>query len=73
MGSFGQQTAAFFDELSRIGDEVRKARDDGIERDTQRPFSGLLTQGEEYPYLEYWRSPLQYNDEPEVILGRRIG
>lgn len=72
MAGFDTETAAFFDELSKMRDEVRRVRDDGIERDSQRPFQGTLTQGEEYPYIEYWRSPLQYNDEPEVILGRRI-
>jgi hypothetical protein len=73
LGSFRSQVASFFDELTNMRDGVRKERDEDMERATQRPFPNLLTQDEE-PYSEWYRSPLQYmHEEPEIILGRRIG
>lgn len=63
--SFARQTAAFFKELGAIIEEQRKEKERGMEPDTERPFSSMLTQDEE-PGEEY-NPPGVEEPEPEVI------
>lgn len=65
--SFREQTSAFFDEMTRIIDEQKKARDEyqGIREGT--PYSSMLTQDEE-PVVQY--NPAELELEPEVVTRR---
>ena len=66
MPSFTDMTSSFFDELSNIRDETLKAREEEIDKRTDRPFSSLLTQDEE-PTEE--PNPAAYEmEEPEVVV-----
>jgi len=65
MSDFGEQTAAFFDELSDILRERQKEKEDGLDKKTDRPFSALLTQDEE-PIGDMNPTSIGF-EEPEVI------
>lgn len=70
VGSFGDKTVAFFDELSKIrdADRIDAEGPQGQEyHDNDRPFSNLLTQDDEPS--DYNPHPAQPIDEPEIILG----
>ena len=66
--SFMTQTSSFFDELSKILDGQRKDRDDGIEQQSDRPYSSMLTQDEE-PSAEYNPDQMEQSDY-EVVTRR---
>jgi hypothetical protein len=67
VSSFRDQTAAFFDELSKIQAAKQKAVDENFDA-SGRPFSNLLTQEDEPTDYYPWR-PAAPIDEPEIILG----
>ena len=63
--AFAQRTSSFFDELTRIINAQKKAKEDGIDMRSDSPYSSLLTQDEE-PLQEYNPNQLEY-PQPEVI------
>jgi hypothetical protein len=63
--SFAQNTASFYDELTRIINAQKKAKEDGIDMRSDSPYSSLLTQDEE-PIQEYNPNQLEFV-EPEVV------
>jgi hypothetical protein len=66
MPNFADMTSSFFDELSDIRDKALQAREEEIDKRTERPFSSLLTQDEE-PTEE--PNPAAYEmEEPEVVV-----
>lgn len=63
--TFADSTGAFFDELSRISQEMQAKKEEGMNVQNDRPYSSLLTQDEE-PISDY--SPMQLDSqEPEII------
>lgn len=69
MASFREQSVSFFDELEKILEEKRQAREKFMGKRDGRPFSSQLTQDEE-PTSDYY-NPMTDEGEPEVIIRGR--
>ncbi len=69
--SFAQETKAFFDELTNIVNEQQKRKEEGIDKQTERPYSSLLTQDEEP--INYDQNPYQAEESEHEVITRAGG